>query len=102
MSAVVLMVAEKPSIAGSIASVLSGGGHDTRGGKLPVYEFPGSFQGRQVVFRVTSVTGHVYSTDFPSEYSSWDSCEPVDLFQAKTIKKVSAWVDTKEGETSYL
>ena len=62
----ILMVAEKPSIAGSIASVLSGGQHQTRGGKLPVHEFPGSFRGRECIFRVTSVTGHVYSMDFPA------------------------------------
>ena len=82
------MVAEKPSIGASIASVLSGGNHRTRGSRLPVHEFESSFRGQRMLFRVTSVAGHVFSTDFPGELSNWGACDPVDLFQAKTVKKV--------------
>jgi len=32
--------------------------------------------------QVTSVTGHVFSTDFPSEYENWDAVDPVALFSA--------------------
>lgn len=52
----VLMVAEKPSIAGSIAAILSKGTHQTRGGKLPVHVFEGDFMGKRVQFKVR-VTG---------------------------------------------
>lgn len=48
----VLMVAEKPSIAGSIAAILSKGTHQTRGGKLPVHVFEGDFMGKRVQFKV--------------------------------------------------
>lgn len=48
----VLMVAEKPSIAGSVANILSKGKHDTRGGKLPVHYFEGTFMGQKVMFKV--------------------------------------------------
>ena len=34
----------------------------------PVHEFPGVFLGKTVVFRVTSVTGHVFCVDFPAEF----------------------------------
>lgn len=40
----VLMVAEKPSIAASIATVLSGGSHSTRRKRIDVHEFPGQFR----------------------------------------------------------
>ena len=50
----VLMVAEKPSIAGSISSILSKGTHETRGGKLPIHYFEGDFLGKRVLFKVMS------------------------------------------------
>ena len=37
--------------------------------------------------RVTSVAGHVYNIDFPSEYQSWDSVDPAELFHAPIVKK---------------
>ena len=61
--ATVLMVAEKPSIAAAIATALRGGGdHDegrgrSEGGRCPVHEFAGIFQGKPCQYRVTSVTG---------------------------------------------
>ena len=33
--------------------------------------------------------GHVFSIDFPKQYNNWDACEPVDLFEAPTIKMES-------------
>jgi DNA topoisomerase-3 len=35
--------------------------------------------------RVTSVTGHVFSMDFPAAYQRWDAVEPVELFQAPVV-----------------
>ena len=53
----VLMVAEKPSIAGSIANILSKGNHDTRGGKLPTHYFEGEFLGQRVQYKVVLEIG---------------------------------------------
>ncbi|KAG0480933.1 hypothetical protein HPP92_011791 [Vanilla planifolia] len=68
-------VAEKPSIAVSIASALSNGRMSTRRGSTDVHEFDGTFQGNQAHFKVTSVTGH-----------NWDLTDPIDLFQAPVLK----------------
>ena len=72
MAPIILMVAEKPSICNSIAAALAGGLDNcrSRGRSPPIHEFAGSFQGRTVMFRVTSVTGHVFSVDFPSEFQN--------------------------------
>ena len=78
-----LMVAEKPSICTAIAQALAKGrGMDSRGKSPPVYEFDGSFLGKSARIRVTSVTGHVFSCDFPTAYQRWDSVEPIELFDA--------------------
>ena len=57
MGLTVLMVAEKPSLAGSIAQILSGGRASSRRGALDVHEFEGSFRGQQAWFKMTSVIG---------------------------------------------
>jgi DNA topoisomerase-3 len=84
---VVMMVAEKPSICNSIAVALSGGLEhcNSRGRTPPVHEFPGTFLGKKCLYRVTSVTGHVFSTDFPKEYQDWESIAPSELFQAPVL-----------------
>lgn len=53
----------------------------------PVHEFHGRFEGQSARIRVTSVTGHVFSTDFPGQYSNWEAVDPVDLFKAPTRKE---------------
>ena len=89
MAPIILMVAEKPSICNSIAAALAGGLDNcrSRGRSPPIHEFAGSFQGRTVMFRVTSVTGHVFSVDFPSEFQNWESTAPVELFEAPVVRK---------------
>ncbi|KAJ8771316.1 hypothetical protein K2173_026493 [Erythroxylum novogranatense] len=82
----VLMVAEKPSIALSIASVLSHGQMSTRKGTTEVHEFDGIFMKFQARFRVTSVIGHVFSVDFPGKYQDWSRTDPQDLFEAPIRK----------------
>ncbi|XP_009371098.1 DNA topoisomerase 3-beta isoform X1 [Pyrus x bretschneideri] len=82
----VFMVAEKPSIALSIASVLSHGQMSTRRGSTEVHEFEGKFLGVHVHFKVTSVIGHVFSVDFPEKYQNWTLTDPLDLFQAPVLK----------------
>ncbi|CAI5495265.1 unnamed protein product [Closterium sp. Naga37s-1] len=59
----VLMVAEKPSIALTIAQVMSHGQMASRRSWLDVHEFNGDFRGGPARFRVTSVIGHVLSID---------------------------------------
>eukprot|EP01094_Clydonella_sp_ATCC50884_P016000 TRINITY_DN2668_c0_g3_i1.p1 TRINITY_DN2668_c0_g3~~TRINITY_DN2668_c0_g3_i1.p1 ORF type:complete len:846 (+),score=211.68 TRINITY_DN2668_c0_g3_i1:225-2762(+) len=88
---VVVMVAEKPSIASSLAALLcpSSAQRQKRPGKCPqspVHEFAGTFRGARVTFRITSVLGHVFSIDFPPQYQSWDQVDPLDLFDAETLK----------------
>jgi DNA topoisomerase-3 len=92
----VLMVAEKPSIARSVADCLSAGRCDARPGtrrspglsKLaPVFEFPGHLFGQPVAFKVTSVAGHLYCRDFPQSYADWYRHDPGLLFDADTLKR---------------
>ncbi|GAU31076.1 hypothetical protein TSUD_322130 [Trifolium subterraneum] len=85
----VLMVAEKPSIALSIATVLSHGKMYTRKGSTEVHEFEGKFLRGPARFKVTSVIGHVFSVDFPGKYQDWAATDPLDLFQAQVIKNES-------------
>eukprot|EP01039_Chlorochromonas_danica_P016157 gene16157-19084_t len=87
----VFMVAEKPSICTSVAEALFRSNHhagkpESRNRSPPVYEFDGHFQGRAAKFRITSVTGHLFSLDFPSKYQNWDQVDPADLFSAPTLK----------------
>lgn len=86
----VLMVAEKPSIAKSIAEALGGGRVRSKKGVsrfCPVLEYSGTMFGRSANFKVTSVAGHVYTTDFPRKYQDWKSIDPLQLFAAETVKK---------------
>uniref|UniRef100_A0A803LTH0 DNA topoisomerase n=1 Tax=Chenopodium quinoa TaxID=63459 RepID=A0A803LTH0_CHEQI len=108
MAPKVLMVAEKPSIALSIATVLSGGKMSTRRGSTEVHEFDGKFLGLHSYYKVTSVIGHVFRlgslflsselwllfpllliVDFPPAYQDWNTTDPLDLFQAPTLKSES-------------
>ncbi|KAL8143853.1 hypothetical protein V2J09_016885 [Rumex salicifolius] len=82
----VLMVAEKPSIALSIAKSLSKGDMSTRRGSTEVHEFEGEFLGAYAHFKVTAVIGHVFSIDFPPAYQNWNATDPLDLFEAPTLK----------------
>jgi DNA topoisomerase-3 len=64
------MVAEKPSIALSIAEALSHNISKKSGPakSIPIYTFRGTFMGMSANFKVTSVAGHVYNRDFPPQY----------------------------------
>jgi DNA topoisomerase-3 len=79
-------VAEKPSIALSIARFLSSGRMSSRRSYLEVHEFDGRFRGLDVRYKITSVIGHVLSIDFPPKYQNWDTTDPFELFGALTIK----------------
>ncbi|XP_051623947.1 DNA topoisomerase 3-beta-1 isoform X3 [Manacus candei] len=87
----VLMVAEKPSLAQSIAKILSRGNMSSRkglNGACSVHEYTGSFIGQSAHFKMTSVCGHVMTLDFIGKYNSWDKVDPAELFsKAPTEKK---------------
>eukprot|EP00729_Bicosta_minor_P008419 gene8419-1733_t len=84
----IIMVAEKPSLAASLAKLLSNG-HAVEHSVRPtaVHEYVGKFQGHDAKFKFTSVTGHVLSLDFKAEYNNWDAVKPVELFKAGVEKK---------------
>lgn len=87
----VLMVAEKPSLAQSIAKILSRGNLNSRkglNGVCSVHEYAGTFLRQNVRFKVTSVCGHVMTLDFIGKYNNWDKVDPAELFsKAPTEKK---------------
>lgn len=74
------MVAEKPALAQSLAAILSNGTMKSRKGlnnACTVYEYMGKFQNEPARFKMTSVCGHVMTTDFIGKYNSWDRVDPV-------------------------
>lgn len=80
----VLMVAEKPSLAKSLAEILSYKQcwrRKSMCSACDVYEFDGSFHDRRNTFpahfKMTSVCGHVKSLDFLPKYNKWDTTDPV-------------------------
>ena len=78
----VLMVAEKPSLARSLAEILSRKKCRRRKSSCSacdVYEFEGVFppEGQSAAFKMTSVCGHVMSIDFLPKYNKWDQVDPV-------------------------
>eukprot|EP00906_Rhabdomonas_costata_P034436 RCo048462 len=86
-----LNVAEKPSVAKAMASILSNGTARHRPGLSqynPVYEFDLTVRGVETRMIVTSVTGHLKDLDFPPEYRNWNSCSPVTLFDAPVVSTV--------------
>ncbi|KAF2837953.1 DNA topoisomerase [Patellaria atrata CBS 101060] len=87
MARKILCVAEKPSIAKAVANHLGGTVQPRNVPGLPWlknYEFTYNFSqpwGQcNVVF--TSVAGHINSNDFGPEYKNWNSCPPVQMFDA--------------------
>ena len=86
----VLMVAEKPSLAHSIAKLLSKGQMSTRkglNGACSVHEYNGQFNKEPAKFKMTSVCGHVMTLDFHHKFNNWDAVNPQELFTATTLKK---------------
>ncbi|CAG8633938.1 1065_t:CDS:2, partial [Paraglomus occultum] len=88
----VLCVAEKPSVAKSIAQILSGGRISNRNTKdkyIKNYDFLcKDAENRDVRVTMTSVKGHLMAIDFPEQYQVWGKCSPLCLFEAPIIKSV--------------
>lgn len=86
----VLMVGEKPSIARAVAEALSAGRPmEKRSGVCPVWEFsgPAFLSHGSCNYRVTSTTGHVFTTDFHDRYNNWNAVDATELFDAEIVKK---------------
>lgn len=90
----ILCVAEKHAIAKSVAQILSDNHFQTRetGDQFTrnlefTYRFPNNSMAQIVM---TSVRGHLCTTDFPDQYRKWGSCAPVQLFELNIEKKPSA------------
>ena len=96
MARKVLHVAEKPSVAKELANILSrnaaaGGRYATHTGPSvynKIFEFQGVLDGGAATMLITSVTGHLMETDFDERFRKWNSCDPVELFEAPIIAKV--------------
>ncbi|GMT13872.1 hypothetical protein PFISCL1PPCAC_5169, partial [Pristionchus fissidentatus] len=97
MPVTVLMVAEKPMLADSIARLLSDGRCSKRKGMnkiCSVSEYQGDFMGQHAFFKVTSTCGHVMGVDFPAEFNNWHKTPPVSLYDAP-IDKVECTPEMK-------
>jgi len=84
----VLLVAEKPSIALSLAKALSGGNYNTTKGATEVHSWSGELYGSSAYYKATGVRGHVFERDFPSDMT-WGKCDPQELYTTDTISKPS-------------
>ncbi|KAL8656570.1 MAG: hypothetical protein Q9226_002633 [Calogaya cf. arnoldii] len=99
MAPKILCVAEKPSIAKSVANHLSGGHVHARNvpGNQYVknYDFDFAFgpPWGNCSVTMTSVLGHLTATDFPPEYKRWQISTCRELFDAPVITRV---VEDKE------
>ncbi|CAD6196685.1 unnamed protein product [Caenorhabditis auriculariae] len=89
MTVTVLMVAEKPMLADSIAKLLSDNSATKRKGwnnVCSISEYMGKFNGQNARFKVTSTCGHVMGVDFPMKYNNWERTDPAELYSAPTQK----------------
>ncbi|KAI9824145.1 MAG: DNA topoisomerase [Phylliscum demangeonii] len=90
----VLCVAEKPSIAKSVADHLSGGRFTTRATSnryIKNYEFDYSFgpPWGHCAVTMTSVIGHLHTLDFTEPYKNWKAYPPGRLFDAPIVQIVT-------------
>lgn len=84
----ILMIAEKPSIAKAISVALGDGKYKSKtiGKGKAILTFDGYFHNIKAKFTVSSVMGHVYTSDFKKEHNDWNSIDPLDLFNAPIVK----------------
>ncbi|WVZ19817.1 hypothetical protein V8G54_007139 [Vigna mungo] len=88
----VLNVAEKPSVAKSVSTILSRNqGMRMREGRSrynKIFEFNYTIRGQPCHMLFTSVTGHLMELEFDERYRKWHACNPADLFRAPVHKSV--------------
>ncbi|PSN57539.1 DNA topoisomerase 3-beta-1 [Blattella germanica] len=100
-----LMVAEKPSLAGSLANILSNGKNSAKkgsNGSCSIHEWTGPFRGETVQFKMTSVCGHVELFSCPTEKKEAVPKLHMPAFlaqEARGCDYLILWLDCdKEGE----
>ncbi|KAJ7899089.1 prokaryotic type I DNA topoisomerase, partial [Mycena leptocephala] len=96
----VLCVAEKPSIAKSIAQILSGGQLTSVSSDANKYirNYDFDYPQTRAQFTVTCVSGHLTSHDFPDTHRKWYSCDPISLFDVAVESFISK--DSKSIESN--
>lgn len=85
-----LNVAEKNDAAKSIAAVLSNGRAQRTEGLSQynkIYKFQATVRGVNCDMLMTSVSGHLLTHEFVDSFKSWQSCDPLSLFDAPVYKK---------------
>ncbi|KAG7553551.1 hypothetical protein FFLO_03058 [Filobasidium floriforme] len=94
----ILCVAEKPSIAKSISEILAGGQRTARRSRAQYiqnydfsYQLAGPLGRCHADFTMTSVLGHLTSSDFEDRVRKWHSCDPFQLFDAR----IETYIDDK-------
>lgn len=89
MRRIVLNVAEKPSIANTIANFLKQGEcrkENSASQYNPIFCFRRKFMADdEATLKVTSVTGHIMEIEFESSYSDWNKTDPIVLIQSAEI-----------------
>ena len=86
----ILMIAEKPSIARTIAKILSKKERSYLDDKSEeegwcLLEYNGQFKGKKAHFVISSVAGHMYQTEFLRMHQNFDM-DPCELFDVPTVK----------------
>lgn len=86
----ILNVAEKPSVAKSIANILSEGFYQRKAGLNKFcnnfyFEVQKNNQTHEMI--ITSVLGHLKTVDFTRAYKNWNNCNPRDLLTASIETK---------------
>lgn len=85
----VLNVAEKNDAAKNLSEIMSRGSYRRRDGLSvynKIYEFDYSLFNTRCKMVMTSVSGHLLTLDFVSDYRKWYSCSPVELFHAPVTR----------------
>lgn len=91
----ILMIAEKPSIAKAISEAIGGKVNMRKMGKGGcIFNFAGYFGNVHARFTVSSVMGHVYTSDFQKEHNNWNSIDYLDLYDAP-VAKLDANIKTR-------
>ncbi|KAL3076024.1 hypothetical protein niasHT_032621 [Heterodera trifolii] len=105
----VLIVAEKPSIAEEIAKILSNGKPQRRRG-WNIFECRGYLDQQSVIFRITSTYGHILSTNFTSDFTSWRHNDgpkvlfkcPVEQRMANREHNMNAFLASQASDCEFL
>lgn len=102
----ILCVAEKPSIAKSLAEILASDGFSSRPGKDKYcrnFDLSYRWQGAGWAdMTITSVRGHLTENDFTERHRKWYSCDPLSLFEAPMETRTSKVSGRAEGIGSLI